>query len=380
VDISRSPAEPDAPLRVLHVLLLDALGGTERIVATLAEHLQTSSLSTDVAILAAPGPISARLREQGIAVASLGDPLPIAAWRLARHLRTKHYDVINAYGLKASLVARALSRVLSPKSKFVVGVRGLIVTETENESGLKARLAAATERRTSGWVAVYDSNSLGAVEVLVEAGIDRSRCRYIPNGIDVSLWPAKDWAPVRDAPPLIACVARFVPRKRQQDIVLAVERMHRDGVPCQVAFAGDGPTLDEVRRLTCHLGLDDSIRFLGGVPEPEIRDLLREADVFCLASSWEGMAGSVLEAMATGLPVVATRVNGIQELVVDGETGSSVPPGRPDLLARELREVLVKEDRRKQLGDAGRKRVESEFSLQRMLDAKSHLYRELSGR
>src|SRR5215207_2046861 len=90
VDISRRPVEPDAPVRVLHVLLLDALGGTERIVATPAEHLQTSSLSTDVAILATPGPIWARLRAQGIAVASLGDPLPVAAWRLARHLRTTH--------------------------------------------------------------------------------------------------------------------------------------------------------------------------------------------------------------------------------------------------------------------------------------------------
>jgi glycosyltransferase involved in cell wall biosynthesis len=137
---------------------------------------------------------------------------------------------------------------------------------------------------------------------------------------------------------------------------------------------GDGPTLPEMRRLARELVASGLVRFAGARNADEVRDAMRSADVFCLASAWEGMAGSVMEAMACGLPVVGTRVNGIAELVKHGHTGYLVPPARPELLAEALQRLVRDPAAAAAMGAAGRERICKGFSVESMVAAKEELF------
>ncbi len=370
-----------APVRVLQVLTCDDFGGTELMVATLLERMNRQLVTSELVTLDAPGPVAEQVGRSGVPVRSLGGSgLAVAFLRLALILRAERYDVVNVYGFKASAVIRFLVRLVSPGAILVNGVRGLHVTESERADTTKARAVLAVETLIAPWVHVYDANSLGALELLAKRGIARERLRYIPNGIDVEQWPVRPANADRDRVPIVVCVARFVPRKRQRDLVAAVARIKADEIGLRVVLAGDGPTLSEVRRYAEELGVDDVVSFPGQVDRAGVRQLLAEADVFCLSSLWEGMAGTVMEAMASGVPVVGTRVNGITELVADGCTGLLVPPERPDLLADALAALLIDADRRARLGSQGRDKIAREFGVDRMVAAKEELYRAAAAR
>jgi glycosyltransferase involved in cell wall biosynthesis len=288
-------------------------------------------------------------------------------------LRRETFEVVNAHGFKATFITRFLVRALARRSVFVSGVRGLHPSELERLDGPKARLVLRLERLTSRLVDVYDANSRGAVELLAKTGIDRRRLRYIPNGLDVERW-SPDSAGRAASMPVVLCVARFVPRKRHQDLLSAAAILRDRGVRVQLQLIGDGPTLPEMRRLGGDLGLDELVCFAGARDPDQVRKAMRRADVFCLTSRWEGMAGSVMEAMACGLPVVGTQVNGIADLVEHARTGYLVPPERPELLAAALQRLIKDPRERATLGAAGRNRICKEFSVERMVAAKEELY------
>jgi glycosyltransferase involved in cell wall biosynthesis len=366
------------PVRVLQVLTCDGLGGTEHMVATVVERIDRRQVAPAVVTLDRPGPVAYRLAARGVPVRSLGNGGLMRAFaRLAGILRRESFDVVNAYGFKSSFVARFLVRALAPRSVFVSGVRGLHLSELEQLDSPKARLVLRLERLTSGLVHVYDANSRGALELLAEAGIDRGRLCYIPNGLDVARWtPNSDRR--AESTPLVLCVARFVPRKRHQDLLRAVAILRDRGVPVRLELIGDGPTLPHMRRLVGELQLHEIVRFAGARSSDQVREAMRGADIFCLSSRWEGMAGSVMEAMACGLAVVGTDVNGIAELVEHGRTGYLVPPERPDLFADALRRLATDPVEAATLGAAGRQRICREFGVESMVAAKERLFVKLA--
>lgn len=362
------------PVRVLQVLTCDSLGGTEHMVATVVERIDRSKVVPTVVTLDRHGPIARRLAASGIQVRSLGaHGLPGAFVRLAAILRRESFEVVNAYGFKAPLVTRFLVHALARRSAFVSGVRGLHVSELERLDGPRPRLILHLERLTSGLVDIYDANSEGAVELLAKMGIDRRRLRYIPNGVDVGHWRPESERR-RGSRPVVLCVARFVPRKRHQDLLRAVAILRERGVDLQLKLIGDGPTLLPMRRLVDDLGLGKFVFFAGARSPDQVLEAMHRADVVCLASQWEGMAGSVMEAMACGLPVVGTEVNGIADLVEHGTTGYLVPPERPESLAAALQRLITDPVQAIRLGAAGRKRVCTQFSVERMVAAKEELY------
>jgi glycosyltransferase involved in cell wall biosynthesis len=367
---------------VLHVLPADAVAGTELMVASLILRSDSAAVCQELATLQPPGPIAARVREGSGWAVSLGGRggLPGATWRLARLLRSRDYDVVNAYGLKASVVARVLVRLQRRRAVFVCGVRALHVTEAERLDSPKARIASLVERILSPLVDVYDANSRAALRLLSELGVDADRLVYIPNGLDLSVWTPRAGDREEAAPPVIVCVARFVPRKRHQDLLAALAELRRGGRSFRAVLAGDGPTLESMRERSSLLGLDDCVEFPGPVGSGEVRRLLGEATIACLASTSEGMPGTLMEAMASGVAVVATDVGGTNELVVDGESGLLVPVADPPALTCALARLLVDPELRARFAEGGRRRMEQCFSLDVMLSAKQRLYREVAGR
>jgi glycosyltransferase involved in cell wall biosynthesis len=128
-----------------------------------------------------------------------------------------------------------------------------------------------------------------------------------------------------------------------------------------VLIVGDGPTRPELEALCGELGIADIVRFAGS--RGDIATLLRAIDVFVLCSTTECFPISVLEAMASARPVVCTDVGGVREIVIDGVTGYLVPPREPKLLASRLKKVLSDTELAQDMGRAGRRRVECEFTL-----------------
>ena len=367
------------PLRVIHVLAHDALAGTETMIAAQAQRADPDLLRTTVLFLDRPGPIAARLRAAGVPVVSLGEHGALVGLPgLAAAIRRERPDVLCGYGFRTGLATRLLGRALRPRARTVTGIRGLYVTEIERLDGPRGRLVMAVERWTAPLVDAYVANSPGALAVLAEHGIPAAKLHHIPNGID-----AGDWPPVaregRDGPPVIACIGRFTAVKRQEDLVAAAALLRARGVEARIRFAGAGPTLAAVRGQVDRLGLADRVTLHGALAPADVARLLADADVACLPSTQEGMPGAVMEAMASGLPVVGTAVNGIADLVRDGATGLLVAPRDPPALAAALERLLADAPLRRRMGAAGRARVEEELSLGRMVGAMAALYQGLAG-
>jgi glycosyltransferase involved in cell wall biosynthesis len=373
------PDTKTQPLRVLQVLARDTLAGTEIMTATLAERLPGDEVHSTVAILDAPGPIAGRLRAAGVEVASLGaGGAARATLGLARLIRHGSFDVVCAYGLRASWVARVAARGLSSRSALICGVHGLHVTEIMDVRSMRARCALVLERLGSPLVDVYEANSEGAVELLASGGIDRGRLVHIPHGLDLDEWPDPGPRPSREAPPTVICVARFAPVKRHLDLIEAAGRVAGRGTRFRLVLIGDGPERAAIERRVTELGLGGRTEFAGSVGRDEVRRRLLEADVVSLLSQSEGMSGTVVEAMACGLAVVGTATNGIAELVEHGETGLTVAVGDVEGIADALDRLLQDPAERERMGRRGRATVEARWSLETMLAAKTALYRSVA--
>jgi glycosyltransferase involved in cell wall biosynthesis len=197
----------------------------------------------------------------------------------------------------------------------------------------------------------------------------------IPNAVDVAGAPRVE--PGRRERPLIVAVGRLKAPKDFLTLVRALGRL--EPASFEAVIVGEGPDRplleDEIRGL----GLTDRVRLAG--ERHDIPELLAASDIFALASSSEGMPVSVLEAMAAGLPVVASRVGGLPEQVVHGETGVLAAPGDPEDLAEALARLVADGELRRRLGAAGRARAEQSFDLEPFRRAHLELYsRELARR
>lgn len=197
---------------------------------------------------------------------------------------------------------------------------------------------------------------------------DRLRC--VPNGVPDR--PGRADPAVQ--PPRMVMAGRFAPQKDHRTLLEACARLGPE--PWTLDLPGDGPSREAAVGLAARLGLAGRVRLPGFRPDPGFED----AQVAVLASRWEGLPLTVLEAMRAGLPVVASRVGGLAEAVVDGETGFLVPPGDPEALSVALARLLRDPDLRVRMGRAGRLRYEGHFGHARMVEQTLAVYREALGR
>ncbi len=182
-------------------------------------------------------------------------------------------------------------------------------------------------------------------------------------GIDPAMFHPAETA---TAPPdTILCVGRLDAEKGHLVLVDAVGLLRDRGVAVTTVLVGTGPWRSVIEERVGELGLTDVVRLTGAIGQDEIADYYRRATLFCLPTFIEGLPVVLMEAMASGLPVVTTPVNGIPELVETGVTGVLVAPGRPDLLADALERVLGDPELRAELSRAGRHRVVAEFDITR---------------
>ena len=209
------------------------------------------------------------------------------------------------------------------------------------------------------------------------------RIQTIHNGVELSRFQGRI---TRDAArqelalptdkPIVGAVGRLVPVKDHACLVEAVALLGREGLQPMLVIAGDGPLRGATEERASALGIEHQVRLLGH--RNDIERVLAALDVFVLPSRSEGLNNTILEAMAAGLPVLATRVGGADEMVVDGATGLLVEAGAPEKLATALRRLLSDPAMAATMGRAGRARAEMDFDLARTVLKYERLYTDLA--
>jgi len=213
------------------------------------------------------------------------------------------------------------------------------------------------------------ANSHAAADRLRAEGIPDYKIVVIPNGIDPALFPGRAYSA---RPRRIAMVACLREEKRIDVLINAAPAVLQRYPDAEVLIVGEGSCRDELVTLAARNGITDRVRFLGH--RDDIPTVLSQADLFVLSSRSEAFPNSIIEAMAAGLPVVATAVGGIPELVDDGRTGRLVPSGDPAAFARAVIDVLDRPELAEKFGRAGRAVIQHSYSFDRMIEQFESLY------
>lgn len=291
-------------------------------------------------------------------------------------------DVAHAHfwmsGVATQRAARA-HRVPTVQTFHALGLTKKLHQGTDDTSpycriGVEAGLARAAD-----WVA---ATSTDEVFELVRMGRARSRTSVVPCGVDIEAFTPQGPVAARADRARIVSVGRLVPRKGFETLIRALP-----GIPDAELTIVGGPPRDQLagepharhlRRLAVRLGVGDRVRLLGGVTRAEMPPLLRSADVVACAPWYEPFGIVPLEAMACGIPVVATAVGGIRDTVVDGVTGRLVPPKDPGALGDAIATLIRDHRRRQALGDAGRERARLRYTWGRVAAESERIYEKVS--
>ncbi len=362
--------------RVLIVATLAEVGGVGTYVAMLLPQLIERF---DVVVAAhGPGPLREASLAAGVRYIGLSqlrrpiNPLRdlLALAELVRVCRRERPDIIHLNSAKAAFIGR-LAGALARVPIRIVSIHGwsFSVPGIPRVAIWADRLVRALTTATI-CVSEYDR----------EIGVTRGMCVreetvVIHNGIDVLGFEVATHGERRV--PVVTSVGRLAPQKDIGTLLRALATL--DPTSYRAVLAGSGPDADAVAAEIERLGLVDSVELLG--ERDDVPRVLASADVFVLSSIYECLPISVLEAMAAGLPVVATNVGGVPELVVDGQTGYVVESRNPRALARALHELLADADLRRRFGQAGRARVETDFGIAQFRSKHVDVYlRELQRR
>lgn len=220
----------------------------------------------------------------------------------------------------------------------------------------------------SGMASILVTVTEQAYAQAVEAGVKREHLLVIPNGVDIELFKqleakrtqTRSALGIASDETLVLSVGRLAPEKGQRYLVEAIPEVLKQAPRTLFAFAGDGPQHSALLRAAAETGVDGSIRFLG--VRSDIPDLLTACDLFVLPSLTEGMPNALMEAMAAGLPVVATRAGGVETLIHQGETGLLVPTADSHALAEAILTLLNDQALRLHVRTAARALMETSYS------------------
>lgn len=369
------------PVKVLMLTVGLGVGGTEGQILEIASRLDRRRFDVTVCALKGEGVIAHELRNRGIRVITLngkGKWDVRVLYRLIRcSLRLKP-DLIHAFLSLANLAACVVRRVL-PASALILSYRDVDVW--------KRWPLLMIDRATVGWAdAITCSSEAVRQFALARIGGSPEKFVTIHNGIDVGRFHGGDRAAaaelgLQDGVAVVGTVCRLEEPKKGLTVLLQAmaSLMARPGrIPRQLLIVGEGPAEQRLRDLSEELGIAQRVRFAG--MRRDVTRLLPLMDVFVLPSLYEGFGIAIIEAMAAGLPVVATAVGGIPEVVVPEKTGLLVPPGDPAALAAAIERLLDHPDQARVMGAHGREHAQQKFSIESVVRQHAAWYESFVGK
>jgi sugar transferase (PEP-CTERM/EpsH1 system associated) len=348
---------------IAHLTLSLDVGGQEKLLLEFARHIDPARFTLAFVALGGHGKLADHIEGLGWRVIALDEPpglRPAMIWRLWRLFRRERFDVVHTHDDKPLLYAGPAAWLARVPRRVHTHHHGHVPQIGRRQE----RLVRWAARLVNPFVCVsHDAARYAALQ-----GIARARLRVLWNGTDLERFAHQ--GPQPGGPAVV--VARLSPEKDVQILLYAVRQVV-DALPgFRLEIAGTGPCCAELVKLAAALRLDEHVRFLGEVSD--VAALLGRASLFVLPSQSEGISLTILEAMASGLPVLATAVGGNPEVVEDGRTGLLVPPRDSVALAHGLLRLAGDRDEAQLLGRAGRRRVEAHFDSRKMIAQYEALY------
>ena len=348
-------------MRVVHVHRIAGIGGSERHLLTLLPALAAQGIETAFVGLDGggdPAPFYAELERNGIPhrVASVPG--------LRRALSGYDPDLVHTHLVHADVFGA-----------LVAGTTRLVTTKHNDDpfrTGPFRFVERALTRRARAVICITEALARFQVD---RVGLPREKVTVVRYGLDEPppAWSTDSPFDIPEGARVLLGLGRLVPQKGYDVALRAfadVRQRHPDTV---LLILGEGPERGSLEQLGRDLGLDDSLLLPGRAGD--VAAWLERAELLVHPARWEGFGLVLLEAMLAGLPVIATRVSAIPEIVADGESGLLVPPDDPGALAAALKEVLADGELARRLGEGGRARARSEFSVEQMARATVDVYR-----
>jgi glycosyltransferase involved in cell wall biosynthesis len=367
------------PLTVMHVVLSLSPGGTERLVIELCTRLWPA-VQPVVCCLDGPGDWSRELTEQGIPVHALERTPgfhPSLGWHIARLARRYGASVLHChhyspfvYGVLASRLMRDVGVVLTEHGRL-----------SNDEPSPKRRLANVILGRGPGRLFAVSAD---LKRHMVAEGFPERRVGVIHNGIELGVRPSVadrerarrnlGWSAHEF---VCGTVGRLDPVKHLSMLIDAHAALRASCPNLRLAIVGGGPERSALEELAHRHDIGNFVTFLGH--RDDVRQLLPAFDAYVNCSLHEGISLTILEAMAATLPVIATRVGGNPEIVVEGETGMLISSRATDALVSALAGLMRDRERCRQMGEAGRQRIEHYFDIRRMVGDYRREYERATG-
>ena len=348
-----------------------AYGGGERYLELLFDRLDRARYR-ELLICPESGPFVRRMKERGVDTQLVHlAPLfnPMALWRLTRLLVRERVTILQTHGARANFYGRIAGRL--------AGVPVIISTVHNSMKDYEVRslrrwlyafLLRLTLPLVHQIICVSDANRRDLIE---ECPAAAAKTHTVYNGVDPLAFTSQpDHQRVRQElgviqGPVLLTIARLTEQKGHRYLLQALPRLLETWAQLSCIFVGEGELHDALQRMAIDLGVEQACRFVG--VRDDIPDVLAAADVVVLPSLSEGFPFVLLEALAMGCPVVASRVNGVPELIEDHRTGLLVPPRDPQALAAAIREILSDPTAASKMGAVGRAMVRERFTVNRMV-------------
>lgn len=384
----RKPGEAGAsPIRVLQLVHTMAYGGVETTVINWARSVNASRFEMHLACFANPGsselPFIRAVEAAGLTVmASLPwrrtKPIWTAARRLAEIIRRHRIDIVHTHNCYADLVA-LVARTLMP-------VKLITTLYVWGDFGWKRNLIQWVNQLAIRRFDRISAHCQAAVDETIARGLPRDRVQLLISGFDPDrrrLSPEERARRRREhgvgeGEVILANVARFHPEKAQDALLRSFKTIVTRHPQARLWFMGIGPLEGELRRQCAALGLERQVTFKGFVED--VPGVLPLVDIQVHPSHMEGVALAICTGMAAGLPIVASDVGGLGEVLKPGRTGVLVPPGDETRFAEEVIRLIDDPTQARKLGDAARRFIEEEYSLDLAARGVEKTYLELMGR
>ncbi|HUW14440.1 MAG TPA: glycosyltransferase [Anaerolineae bacterium] len=365
---------------LLHVIDTLGLGGAERFLVDLCLALPADRYQVIVSAVSGDGPRSGDLAQAGIELFSLqarSNWDVVALFRLARFMRRRRVDIVHTHLFVGGVFGRLAAAM--------AGVRARLTTEQNAYAPGRhpprwQMLANAVLARSTGRVVAV---SEGTQEYLQrQERVPGEKIRVLPNAIS---WPETSSAErvtsvleelgAGDRTPILGTVARLTEQKGQRYLLQALADLRLRYPRLFCIFAGEGESRSELESLSRRLGLEEHVTFCGA--RRDVAIMLQGLDLFVLPSLFEGLPLALLEAMAAGIPVVATSVAGSSEVIEDGVNGRLVPPADVPALTEAIADVLGNDELGRAMAEKGQETVACRYSIGAVAEAYGCIYEEL---
>ncbi len=363
-------------IRILHLITELEPAGAENLLVNIVRNLDKRKFHLVVGYIYGQGTLASEIKLVGVKVVDFSRKGKIDPWliiRLFLLIRKEKIEIVHTHLVHASIAGRIAAKL--------AGVKTIVTTRHYAYEQKEKSLIYWLERKTAQFNRFTIAISQAVKDYLVRnENYDDQKVTVIYNAVDLNVIDSNTIPKISANHDgyLIASVGRLHPQKGYETLLKSMPPVVREFTSVKLIIIGDGIQRKHLEGLCFDLGITEQVTFLGRKTPIEVIGFLKNIDLFVLASNWEGFGLALIEAMALSKPVVATKVEGICEIVEDGKTGFLVPPAQPQTLSYRIIQLLKDKPLSKNMGIKARKKIETKFSMKTMINKLDLLYRELA--